>query len=250
MTVSLLLSLVPMLLLGGALGFLGGLFGIGGGIIAIPLLAGFYGMDQAMAQGTALVMMVPNLLTAWWRYMRRNPVGVGVALRLAVVGTLTTYGAAQLAQGLDQHVLRWLFAAFLAILAWGMIRRSKPAAEGIGLRPALIPLVGLAGGGSMGLLGVGGGLVATPLLIRWFGLDQRAAQSLALALVLPCSAAALLSYARAGNVDWGMGAALGLGGLACVSAGVALAHAFPETVMRRLFALMLAATSLAVLAGR
>jgi uncharacterized membrane protein YfcA len=150
---------------------------------------------------------------------------------------------------LDQHVLRWLFAAFLAILAWGMVRRPKPAAEGIGLRPALIPLVGLAGGGSMGLLGVGGGLVATPLLIRWFGLDQRAAQSLALALVLPCSAAALFSYARAGNVDWSIGAALGVGGLACVSAGVALAHAFPETVMRRLFAVMLAATSLAVLAG-
>ncbi|ARJ67403.1 hypothetical protein WV31_17895 [Magnetospirillum sp. ME-1] len=248
MSVSLLLSLMPVLLLGGALGFLGGLFGIGGGIVAIPLLASFYGMDQAMAQGTALVMMVPNLLAAWWRYMRRTPVDPGVALRLAAVGTLTTYGAAQLAQGLDQHVLRLLFAAFLAVLAWGMARRPAPAAGGV--RAALIPLVGVAGGGSMGLLGVGGGLVATPLLVRWFGLDQRVAQSLALALVLPCSAAGLVSYARAGNVDWSMGAALGLGGLASVSAGVALAHAFPETVMRRLFAGLLVATSVAMLAAR
>lgn len=249
MTLSLLLSLMPILLLGGALGFLGGLFGIGGGIVAIPLLASFYGMDQAMAQGTALVMMVPNLLTAWWRYMRRNPVPLGGAARLAAVGTLTTYAAAQLAQGLDQQVLRLLFAAFLVVLAAGMVRRASPAL-GQSLRPSLIPLVGLAGGGSMGLLGVGGGLVTTPILIRWFGQDQRVAQSLALALVLPCSAAALLSYARAGNVDWSIGAALGLGGLASVSAGVALAHAFPERVMRRLFALMLAATSVAVLAGR
>lgn len=248
MTHSLLLSLLPVLLLGGALGFLGGLFGIGGGIVAIPLLATYYGMDQAMAQGTALVMMVPNLLAAWWRYMRRTPVDPGVALRLAAVGTLTTYGTAQLAQTLDQTVLRLLFSAFLAVLAWSMVRRPAPVAGGV--RPALIPLVGLAGGGSMGLLGVGGGLVTTPILIRWFGLDQRAAQSLALALVLPCSAAGLLSYARAGNVDWSIGTALGLGGLVSVSAGVAVAHAFPEGVMRRLFAVLLVATSAAMLAGR
>jgi len=92
--------------------------------------------------------------------------------------------------------------------------------------------------------------VATPILSRWFGLDQRVAQSLALALVLPCSAAALASYVRAGNVDWIIGGALGLGGLASVSAGVALAHAFPETVMRRLFAGLLLACSVAMLAGR
>lgn len=60
-------------LLGGALGFVGGLFGIGGGIIVIPLLVLAFGMDQAVAQGTALVMIVPNL---WYprsdvrRYMR------------------------------------------------------------------------------------------------------------------------------------------------------------------------------------
>ncbi|EME68748.1 sulfite exporter TauE/SafE [Paramagnetospirillum caucaseum] len=248
MSATLLLSLLPLLLLGGALGFLGGLFGIGGGIIAIPLLVTVYGMDQAMAQGTALVMMVPNLLAAWWRYMRRNPVDLGGAVRLALVGTATTYGAAQLAQGLDQHVLRLLFSAFLAVLAVGMFRRRPEAGPATPVRSGLMPLVGLAGGGSMGLLGVGGGLVATPLLSRWFGLDQRVAQSLALALVLPCSAAALASYARAGNVDWTIGGVLGVGGLACVSAGVALAHAFPEKVMRHLFAGLLIATALAMLA--
>jgi len=44
--------------LGGLLGVLGGLFGIGGGLIAIPVLGFMYGMDQQLAQGTALVMIV------------------------------------------------------------------------------------------------------------------------------------------------------------------------------------------------
>ena len=60
-------ELLLMLSLGAALGFFGGLFGIGGGIIVIPLLVLGFGLEQAVAQGTALVMMVPNLLIAWYR---------------------------------------------------------------------------------------------------------------------------------------------------------------------------------------
>jgi uncharacterized membrane protein YfcA len=46
--------------LGGVAGLLGGLFGVGGGFLVIPLLGFFYGMDQQTAQGTALIMVVPN----------------------------------------------------------------------------------------------------------------------------------------------------------------------------------------------
>ena len=52
------LDLVVNLLLGCVLGTLGGLFGIGGGLIAIPALGVVFGLDQQLAQGTALVMVV------------------------------------------------------------------------------------------------------------------------------------------------------------------------------------------------
>jgi hypothetical protein len=63
--------------LGGMAGLLGGLFGVGGGFLVIPLLGFFYGMDQQTAQGTALIMVVPNVLWAFSRYQRR----FGVDLR-------------------------------------------------------------------------------------------------------------------------------------------------------------------------
>ena len=50
---TLFLHLSTVLLIGASLGFFGGLFGIGGGIIAVPLFALGFGMDQALAQGTA-----------------------------------------------------------------------------------------------------------------------------------------------------------------------------------------------------
>ena len=234
--------------LGAAMGLFGGVFGIGGGIVAIPVLALGYGMDQTMAQGTALAMMAPNLAIAWWRYARRNPVSLGAsAAALAVVSTLTTWAAAHYAQALNPYILQLLFSAFLAILGLRQLLASRAAVKPAPAAPKrFMPLVGLLSGGSMGLLGVGGGLVATPFLTGLFGLGQRAAQSVALALVTPSSVAALYSYADHHNVDWGLGLTLAAGGVATVSAGVALAHAIPERRLQQAFAVMLITTAAAL----
>ena len=236
------------LALGAILGFFGGVFGIGGGIIAIPILVLGYGMEQATAQGTALVMMVPNLVLAWWRYTRHNPTGLsGGTVAVAAVATLTTWGAAYLAHDLDPGLLRLLFAGFLMVLGLGQWpARTENARPRLSAR--WMPLVGLAGGGSMGLLGIGGGLVATPFLTGLFGLGQRAAQSIALALVTPSAGAALWGYARHQSVDWPLGAALAAGGIVTVSAGVALAHTFSERALRRAFGIMLVATGAILIA--
>jgi hypothetical protein len=54
-------------LLGTVMGTLGGLFGIGGGLVAIPALGVLFGLNQQMAQGTALLMVLPNVLLALLR---------------------------------------------------------------------------------------------------------------------------------------------------------------------------------------
>ena len=232
--------------LGALLGFFGGMFGIGGGIIAIPLLAGVFGMEQSLAQGTALVMMAPNLLLGWWRYQRRHPVpGKSMAV-VALGGTLATWGLAHFATRLEPDVLRWLFCLFLIVLAGSLLlrqARQPSAAAVVATGGARLWLVGMLGGCAMGLLGVGGGLVATPLLTLWLGMRQTVAQSLSLALVAPSSLVALATYGQAGRVDWPLGAFLALGGLSTVAAGVAFAHRLPERKMRRAFAWMLLLTA-------
>ena len=232
--------------LGAALGFFGGLFGIGGGVIAIPLLGLAFGMDQALAQGTALVMMVPNLVIGWWRYQQRHPVPWRRVAALAAVATATTALTAHFAARLDPAVLRVLFGVFMSALALSLLWRVPAATDATrpGRGERLIPLVGLIGGSSMGLLGVGGGLLAAPLFVRLFRQRQTVAQSLALALVTPSAAVALATYAQAQRVDWAMGVPMAIGGLLTVSAGVALAHRLPEARMRTLFAFLLLATGL------
>ena len=85
--------------LGLMLGAFGGLFGIGGGLIAIPVLGLAYGMDQQLAQGTALVMIVPNVIVGFWRYRQRVGVDLRIAATLAVCAVGATYLAARFAIG-------------------------------------------------------------------------------------------------------------------------------------------------------
>ncbi len=238
-------ELLELLILGAGLGFLGGLFGIGGGIIAIPLLVLGFSLDQAVAQGTALVMMVPNLLIAWWRYNQRHPVGWKTALQIGALACSTTWLVAQVATRLAPDLMRMLFSLFLLVLSLRMLVHrpgDSSARKPMDLR--CMPLVGVLGGASMGLLGVGGGLVATPLFGAWFGQRQTVAQSLSLALVAPSSIIALMTYSSAQRVDWSLGLPMALGGLLTVSAGVALAHRLPEKRMRVAFAWMVLCTAL------
>jgi uncharacterized membrane protein YfcA len=143
--------------------------------------------------------------------------------------------------------MRTVFAVFLLALSLRMLLQ-KPASPHAPQRPPrslrLLPLVGVVGGSSMGLLGVGGGLVATPLFTGWFGQKQTVAQSLSLALVAPSSIIALLTYSNAARVDWAMGLPLAVGGLFTVSAGVAVAHRLPERRMRAAFAWMVLCTAI------
>jgi uncharacterized membrane protein YfcA len=233
--------------LGALFGGFGGLFGIGGGLIAIPVLGLIAGMDQQVAQGTALVMIVPNVMLGFWKNRQRVAVDMRMAATLAVSGVVFTYVAARVATGLDSGELRLAFAAFMVIMA---IYLACRLAGGIGTGVSRSPLpwgwsslVGAAGGLLSGMFGVGGATIAPPALTTFFGVNQMAAQGLALALIAPGTVIALLTYAHAGEVNWRMGIPLAIGGLTAVSAGVKAAHSLPENGLRLLFCGLLVVTA-------
>lgn len=234
-----LITAVVHVLLGALLGTIGGLFGIGGGLIAIPALGVLFGLDQQMAQGTALMMVVPNVMLALWRYHQRNPIDLRHALALGLSGLLTAWLASLLAVQLDARSMRWAFVGFLlALAAFNLWRlgRGWPSG-GSQLRhpwPWLIPL-GAASGLLGGLFAVGSAVLATPALTALFGVSQVIAQGLSLALALPATVVTLATYAAHGEVDWQIGVPLAVGGLLSISWGVKLAHALPDRLLRQLF---------------
>lgn len=231
--------MLSILVLGVALGAVGGLFGIGGGLIAIPVLSFMYGMDQQLAQGTALVMIAPNVILGFWRYRQHNHLEWRAAAWLAVPAVVMTYFAASYASALNARTLHFAFAVFIAALAsyflWALTRRHPALRPRRVLPQKYLGLVGVFGGVISGFFSVGGGIVSVPLLVAFFGMTQTAAQGLGLALATPGTLIALWTYARAGHVNWMLGLPLAVGGTLSISAGVALAHRLPERRLRMLF---------------
>lgn len=100
-------------------------------------------------------------------------------------------------------------------------------------------LLGLLAGVLAGFFGVGGGVLFVPTLVLAAGLGQLEAEATSLAAILPTVAAGAWNQHRHGNVRWRTAALVGLIAIAGVEAGVRVADALPEDVLRKLFAVLL-----------
>jgi uncharacterized protein len=107
---------------------------------------------------------------------------------------------------------------------------------------ALAVLLGLTAGIVAGMFGVGGGILFVPTLIA-LGLGQVEAQATSLAAILPTVAAGAWRQASYGNVRWQPALVLGLASVVGVVGGAQVALSLPEDVLRRLFAVLLAAVA-------
>jgi uncharacterized membrane protein YfcA len=234
------------IVLGGAFGFLGGLFGLGGGIIAIPILGVFFGMSEQVAQGTSLVMIVPNTLLGLWGHIRKGGFDLKVAAMLGGTGCIFTLLASQVATHVSSHDLRIAFAIFLlaiaAYLSWRVFGPSRDA-ETRRLGPIWAIPIGAIGGLFSGLFSIGGATFAVPATTWAFGYSQVLAQGMALAMVAPGTLVGIGVYGVNHDIDWPAGLALAAGGAATVTLGVNLSYKLPNRVLRILFiALVILAT--------
>ena len=104
-------------------------------------------------------------------------------------------------------------------------------------------LVGVAAGVFSGLFGVGGGTVIVPLLILWFGFEEREATGTSLAAIVLIAAFAAAAHGLYGNVHPDKGAIVGLPALAGVVAGTALQQRIPQRALSGGFAVLLAVSA-------
>ena len=210
------------------------MFGLGGGSIAIPVLGVFFGMSEQVAQGTALVMVVPNVVVALWGYYRRNSIDLRIAAAMALGALPATAVAARIATLVPSAQLRYGFAAFMIVVALDLTRRTfgaRPRPRAKAGWPWAIP-VGAFGGSVSGLFSIGGATAIVPAMIAFFGCTQVAAQGMGLAFALPSTLLTTAIYAWASDVDWAAAIPLAAGGIVAVRFGVDLAHRLPERLLR------------------
>ncbi|HNX52509.1 MAG TPA: sulfite exporter TauE/SafE family protein [Pontiellaceae bacterium] len=115
-----------------AAGIMSSLFGVGGGVLIVPILALGFSFGQKSAQGMSLFIMLPIALAGAIRY-KLNP---DVPINLPVCGLMALGGIAgamlgtHLVFGISDIVLKRIFAVFIILTGIHMIVKSFSAPAG------------------------------------------------------------------------------------------------------------------------
>jgi uncharacterized protein len=208
---------------GTLVGFVLGLVGGGGSIIAVPLLLYLVGVPTAhMAIGTSAVAVSLSAFSNLINQARQGMVKWPCAILFSASGIAGTFLGSSLALRLPGNQLIILFGALMLIV--GVTMLLKKNAEGdpdvrLSLKTAktMAPWLiatGLAVGALAGFFGIGGGFLIVPALIFATGMPIRSAIATSLVSITVFGAATAMNYAAAGEVNWKLAAYFIAGGIA------------------------------------
>lgn len=241
-------------------GFLAGLLGIGGGVILVPLflwlfpLAGF--PEQLVvhtAFGTSLAIIIPTSFSSTLGHRKRGNVDWHIVKHLAIGGILGALLGSTAAAYVPGQQLKIVFGCLQIIIAFKLLffhphlppeRSDQPPKK-----QAL--LVGLAGGMFSAFFGVGGGIIAVPLMLIVMQLPIHLAVGNSSALIVVSSLAGTIGYVYHG-LQQPVTAPLSLGyvnvlvamvvapvSMVCARLGVKLATRTSQKHLIKVFAVLL-----------
>ena len=245
------------ILLGIVTGLLAGLFGIGGGLVIVPVLVMLF-----TAQGfpTELVMLMAVatslaaiILTAIASVSAHHRLGAVVWAKVFSLSPGIMIGAALgavVAKQINGDTLRYILVVFLLYVGLQMAFQVKPKPGRAKQSRALDFLVANFIGLLSSIVGIGGGTLTVPYLVSGQML-MRNAVAVASACGLPIAVAGTVSYALLGwNAthlpEWSLGyvylpvfIGTGLSSIMTAPIGAKLAHKLPAAKLKRYFSLLL-----------
>lgn len=110
-----------LLLIGLIIGLVNGLFGSGGGTIAVPALVFILGLTQHKAHATAISIIFPLSLISSFLYFRHGVLNLEIALTVALGGVIGSYFGAKNLKKVPSNILRKVFGIFMIIAAIRMV---------------------------------------------------------------------------------------------------------------------------------
>ena len=220
-------------------GLLSGLFGVGGGIVMVPLLVAWAALDQRRASATSLLAIVPIATASAAGYAATDSIDLMAGLLLLVGGVVGGQVGTRLLPGTPIPRLQLWFGLLSLVAAARLVLGGSGSAAGVAgswWEVVLLVLVGVAAGLLAGLLGVGGGIVMVPGLVILAGSDADTARGTSLLVVVFTALTATATNLRNDLVDVRVALTAGLVGIPAGLAGAALGQWLPERVALGLFA--------------
>ena len=242
------MEIIGALIAGGAIGAVLGFVGAGGAMLSVPILMYGFGFDAKSATTAALAIVFLAALSGAIPKARKGQILYRDALVIVGLGLTTNFGFATIADDLSDSFISTGFALVLVLAGLSMLRNPK-FSEQTRMPVSVLIVISLVIGSITGLFGIGGGFLAIPVLVLFFGTPQAIAAGTSLLIIALNSFISFLGHhALWDSVEWHI--PIFIGGAAVVVAQVAShysAKTTPET-LRKAFAYLLLAISVFTIA--
>jgi uncharacterized membrane protein YfcA len=236
------------LLVGLIAGSLGGLVGVGGGVIIVPLMTEVLKFRQQEAHGTSLVAVVFTATAGSVIYYLYGSADIAASAVLAGMALSTVRVGAKYCCFLSEAKLKRHFGLFLLFISLLLILKPFLPHVVAGSSPTwirwiVLVLLGALTGFISGMLGVGGGSFMIPIMVLFAGIAQHTAQGISLLAMIPASTVGVWTHWKMGNVRTGILPGVIVGVVAGVYVGGRIAHLIPEVELRLIYTSLLVYTA-------
>lgn len=199
-------------------GFVLGLFGGGGSILAVPLMVYLVGVPSPhVAIGTSAFAVAINAATGLANHARAGTVKWRCAFMYAAAGVAGAFAGSSAGKAFNGEKLLFLFAIVMVVVGVLMLRgRANSGNPNAACNRERAPKVlgyGLGAGGFSGFFGIGGGFLIVPGLVASTGMPMINAIGSSLVAVTAFGLTTALNYALSGLIDWLLAAAFIGGGV-------------------------------------
>ncbi len=214
---------IELALLGISVGTLSGFFGIGGGTVSVPILL-YLGFGIKEAIGISVTQMVAGSLLAAWIHHKNRTYAISDIKFFGYGGMLGAVIGGLFVKILHSSVLEWLFLSIVAFtLARLIFSNPTPTRTEVVNRP-LYTFVGGIIGVFSGMLGVGGSILMTPILVGFMGFPLKKASAVGHFFVTFSSISAFITLLWLGFVNIEAGLIMALSSLIGIMVGITLLH--------------------------
>ena len=242
------MEILGALLAGSFIGAVLGFIGAGGAMLSVPILMYLFDFEPKLATTAALAVVFLAALSGLLPKARMKQILYRDAFVISGIGLITNIGFALIAQHISDSVITTGFAAVLLLAGYSMLR--PPRLEEHKRMPLhILILMSLLIGSMTGLFGIGGGFLAIPVLVLFFGTPQAIAAGTSLLIIALNSLISFVGHhALWADVQWHI--PIFIAGAAIVIAQFASHHSgkASHTTLRKSFAYLLFAVSLFTLA--
>ncbi len=245
-----------VLLIGLAVGLLGSMLGIGGGVLLIPLLTMFIGVPIKTAIGASIVSVIATSSAAGAVYIGRGMTHTRLSMVLEIATTLGALAGGITVILISGRVLEAIFGLVLLYVVYSMNRLPKEEVDahptGVLDTEFVDPLSGkrirygiknlsaglgasFLAGNISGLLGIGGGIIKVPIMSLVMGMPLKAAIATSNFMIGVTAATSAIIYYGRGYIDPQIAIPTALGILVGAQLGSRVGGRLRTVTLKRLF---------------